>query len=274
MNEIIEGMSEETYSSRHEYIRSSLLKKVITDPLSTVKCIIDGTIKFESDALKMGNAFHSLLLEGKRNYVVKPDTYAFGKKWTRSAAYCAAWEDKQTLPIVSAREIESLEGMVNAVHAHPELKPFMRGKSELSIFVDKNGNKLKCRIDVLPDDPEAPVIDFKKGRSADPAKFVKQIFDMKYYVSAAMYLDVLAAVDIHRKDFWFVAVEQEPPYNISICRLPDRILSFVEFGRKEYRMAYRKLMEAIKNNHWPTYASYDAEEYMTPWMMTALESTA
>jgi PDDEXK-like domain of unknown function (DUF3799) len=273
MNQIIKGMSEEMYASRNEYVRSTLLKKVITEPLSTVKCIIDGTIKFESDALKMGNGFHDLLLEGKRNYIVRPDEYQFGKKWTRAAKYCDEWEKKQTLPIVSAREVESLEGMVAAVHAHPELKDLLNGQCELAIFVDKIA-KLKCRIDLLPRDPDAPVIDFKKSRDASPTEFTKQLFNLKYYLSAAMYLDILHAVDIHRKEIWYVAVEDFKPYNIWICKMVDRPVSFLEFGRKEYREAYHKLMKAIQTNHWPTYQSSEPEEHMTAWMQTALESTA
>jgi hypothetical protein len=271
MNQIIKGMSEATYSSRVEYIRSSLLKKVITEPLSTVKCIIDGTITIKSDAMKMGTAFHNLLLEGKKDYVIKPETYAYGKKWTRSAKYCEEWEDKQTLPIVSAREVESLEGMVKAIHAHPELKPYLNGQCELSIFVDKIA-KLKCRIDLLPRDPAGPVIDFKKARSADPAEFTKQLFDMRYYLSAAMYLDVLRAVDIVRDEFWYVAIEDSYPYNIGICKMVDRPVSFIDAGRREYRQAYHRLMKAMQTNEWPTYPTYEPEEHMTSWMQATLEN--
>ena len=273
MNQIIKGMSEKSYSERNEYIRSSLLKKVITEPLSTVKCIIDGTIKYESDAMKMGTAFHNLLLEGKKDYVIKPETYAYGKKWTRAAKYCADWEDAQTLPIVSAREVESLEGMVKAIHAHPELEPLLKGQCELSIFVDKVA-KLKCRIDLLPDDLDAPVIDFKKTRSANPEDFTKDFFNLKYYLSCAMYLDVLHAVDIHRKEFWYVAIEDRYPFNIWICKCVDRPISFIEFGRKEYRQAYHKLMRAMQTGEWPTYKSSEPEEHMTAWMQNALESVA
>lgn len=274
MNEIIKGMTEETYAARNEYIRSTLLKKVISDPMSTVKAIIDGKIVMKSQALKMGNGFHDLMLEGKKNYVVKPETYSFGKKWTRTANYCSEWEDKQTLPIVTAKEVESLEGMVNAVHNNKELAPLLKGKCELSIFVDKKA-KLKCRIDLLPDDKDAPVIDFKKARDASPAEFTKQLFDMKYYMSAAMYLDILHAVDIHRSEFWFVAVEDTYPYNVGICKMPDhRAISFLEIGRKEYIAAYHKLMTALKTNDWPSYGSYEPEEHMTAWMQNFLESVA
>ncbi len=271
MNQIIKGMSEETYSSRNDYVRSSLLKKVLTEPLSTVKCIIDGTIKFQSDAMKMGTAFHALMLEGKRDYVVKPEEYGYGHKWTRRAKYCADWEDKQTLPVVSAREVESLEGMVKAVHAHPDLKPYLNGQCELSIFVDKIA-KLKCRIDLLPRDPDAPVIDFKKTRSADPVEFTKQLFDMKYYLSAAMYLDILRAVDIVRREFWFVAIEEHFPYNIWICKMVDRPIGFLDAGRREYKAAYHTLMRAMQTNEWPTYRTSEPEEHMTAWMQSALEN--
>lgn len=269
MNEIIKGMSYSTYESRNEYINSGKLKAVLSEPLATVKAMIDGRLTFESEAMQFGTHFHSLLLEGREDFVVRPATYAFGKPWHGGATFCKEWEAKQTKPAVNESQVENLRGMCDALRSHPELAPLLCGQCELSVFVDKNGNKLKARIDLLPDDPSAPVIDFKKTRDASPAEFVKQLFNLKYYVSAAMYLDVLRAVDVKRKEFWFVAIEEFVPYNIYICKLVDRPVSFIDEGRRAYRSAYHTLMTAMRTNSWPTYPTSEAEDHMTPWMQQA-----
>lgn len=271
MNEIIKGMSYQSYASRVEYINSGKLKAVCSEPLSKVKAMIDGRLEFESEAMAFGTHFHSMVLEGVENFVVQPKEYIFGKPWHNGASFCKEWVAKQTKPIVTEAQVENLRGMCASIRSHPELKGLLCGQCELSIFVDKKGPKLKARIDLLPDRPGAPVIDFKKARSAKPEAFTRQLFDLQYGLSAALYLDVLSAVDIHRDEFWFVAVEEFPPYDIGICKLYDRPVSVVEYGRHQYRSAYRKLMQAMQTNSWPSYKSYEPEEFLTPWQMQAME---
>lgn len=275
------NLSYEEYAKRPG-VTATLLKAVAKESLKTVKSIIHGSIK-ESDDMNFGRAFHALLLEDKKEYVIQPDTYISTtvkkdenpiKPWNNNSKTCKQWYAEQNLPVLTQLDVLDLEGMVRAVKSDPELQPYLKGRSELSIFTDIKDRKLKAKIDLLPDDPEGPVIDFKKARNADPVKFVRQIFDMKYYLQAALYLDVLRISGIDRKEFWFVAVEDKSPYNIFIAKLPNGPVGFIELGRREYREAYHKLMNAINKNHWPSYGSGDAEQFISPWMMNALESTA
>lgn len=278
MNEIIPDLSYEEYAKRPG-VSSSLLKLVASESLATVKATLDGRIAKESDALDFGKAFHSLLLEGKTEYVIQPATYPSikdgEKAWNNNAKYCEKWHEDQVLPVLTATEDRSLRGMVEAIQRHEELVPYLNGQTELSIFTDgPKGNKLKARIDLLPSEETAPVIDFKKSRSANPSKFVKQIFDLKYYLQAAFYLDVLKMGGISRKEFWFVSIEDAEPYNIYIAKLVDMPMSFIALGRKEYREAYSKLRNAIETNKWPSYDSSEAEAFVTSWMQQTIETTA
>lgn len=274
MNEIIKGMSYPTYDSRKEYINAGKLIAVQTESMKTVKAMIDGDQEFTSDAFEFGIHFHSMILEGIENFVVQPKEYAFGKKWHARAAFCEQWALKQTKPIVTEGQVSDLRGMCKTIREHPELSPLLCGQVELSIFVDRKGPKLKARVDLLPDGANSPVIDFKKTRSARPEDFVRQMYDLKYYLKAALYLDVLSAVGIHREEFWLVAVEDRAPYNVYICKLVDRGVGFIEYGRMEYRAAYHKLMRAMQTGYWPSYDTSEAETHMTAWMMSELEQLA
>lgn len=275
------NLTYEEYASRPG-VTATMLKKVAKSSLKSVKHLIDGHSD-QSDDMDLGTAFHALLLENKEEYVVQPQTYISTsvkkgedpiKKWTNQSKTCRAWAKEQTLPILTQNEVGDLLGMVQVVKQQKDLMPYLSGKTELSIFTNEKGRKLKAKIDLLPDDLNGPVIDFKKTRSSDPVKFTRQCFDLAYYIQAALYLDLLKLEGIHRKSFWLVGVEDRAPYNICICKMDDVPISFIEYGRIQYRDAYHKLMNAINNNDWPSYGSFQAEMYLTPFMMREIESVA
>jgi hypothetical protein len=280
---LVPNLTYDEYAAR-EGVSASILKLVALESLATVKATLDGRISRESDALDFGKAWHALLLEGKTQYVVQPATYESAtvkkgedpiKPWNNNSKTCKAWYAAQTVPILTEKDIVDLHGMVAAVRRNEELAPYLNGQSELSAFASFSaGQKLKARFDLLPDDASGPVIDFKKACSANPSKFVKQIFDLKYYIQAAVYLDVLKLLGKPRKQFWFVAVEDFAPYNLYISKLIDQPISFIELGRREYRGAYRTLESARSTNYWPSYGSSEAEAHVTSWMQQAIEATA
>lgn len=286
--EVVPDLPYEDYAAR-PHVSSSILKLVLTESLLTVRAALDGKAEKESEALDFGKAFHSLI-EGKKDYAVQPETYPAPAHhqlvkrgeieegaplaWNNTAKYCSDWHKAQSAPVMSARESESLEGMAAAVRSNHILKPYLKGRSELSAFVDCNNRLLKCRFDRLPDDPEGPIIDFKKTHCASPEKFVKQIWDYKYYVSGALYLDISKMIGQPRDRIWYVAVEDKFPHNIFIAELKDEDVSFIDLGRKEYRFAYQKLSNAIAENRWPSYGRAPAENHITAWMQKAIDECA
>ena len=273
--EIIEDLPYEEYAAK-PHVSSSLLKLVLTESLATVKATLDGKLEKESEALEFGKAFHSLL-EGKEEFVIQPDEYQSEdgpKKWSNNAKVCKAWNAAQKSPVFTKAEVENLRGMAYAVRQNDHLNPYLPGRSEVSVFVDHNGRKLKARYDLLPFAAPAPIIDFKKARSANPEKFVRQIWDMKYYVQAALYLDIAKLAGFPANEFWLVAVEEKFPHNIFIAKLADVPVSLVELGRKEYRAAYQKLEYARRVNRWPSFGSCEAEMHLTAWMLKAIDLIA
>ncbi len=131
---IIENMLFEDYQ-KAEGLNASVLKLVDDLSMKHVKAALDGHRKIESDALAFGTCFHSLLLEGREDFVEKPATYpapaSHAKvkkkeieegsplKWNANAAYCKEWEEKQTLTILSSREISNLHGMCEVLRSDP-----------------------------------------------------------------------------------------------------------------------------------------------------------
>jgi hypothetical protein len=275
---IEKDLSYEDYA-KSPFINAGLLIAVHQESMKTVRAMMQGRINQESDALDFGTAFHSLLLENKREYVEQPETYVntkgLVKPWTMQSNSCKAWVKSQNgNTVLTKQEIANLEGMVSAVKEEEELKPLLAGgDSELSIFVKNKGRSLKIRVDLLP--KESPVvIDFKKTRDARPEKFIKQAYEYGYFIKCAMYLDVLKMAGIDRQSFWLVAVEDKEPYNVFTAKLENIPVGFLDAGRHQYRRAYAKLMKAIQDNSWPSYGSSEAELHIKPWMVAELEAQA
>jgi hypothetical protein len=277
--EIIRNLPYEEYRKRPG-VNASLLKTVHAQSLKHAKAQIDG-IEIESDAKDFGTSFHALLLEGKYDFVVHPETYLGEEKgkpkikpWNWNAHACAQWEREQGgKTVVNEKEAKALEAMVAAAHdALSGLK--LGGDCELSVFAEKDGVPIKARIDTLPTDPNAPVIDFKKVRSAEPRKFMRQCYDLGYYIQCAWILDVLRLAGIERDSVWLVGIEDKQPFSSCTLKFVDVPVSFLRLGRIHARAAFSKVKTAYETNRWPDYGITVAENYAMPWMLPELDQTA
>lgn len=277
MSQIVYDQSFEDYQ-KAEGINGSILNVVADSSLAHAKAVMDGLVESDSDALSFGRAFHALLLEGRQDFVIHPEVYPTDdkktpfKKWSWNANYCKEWEAQQTKEVMSHAESDHIVSMVKSLRANSELEEFLKGgKCEVSLYSDKNGIKVKGRLDLLT--VHGPIIDFKSTTNARPEKFVRQAYDAGYFLKAAFYLDLLALCGNRRKDFWFVAIEKAYPYSHSIIKLSDCPISFIEMGRRKYREALSKLLYAIQTNQWPDYGSIDGELAASPWMLKELEQS-
>lgn len=257
-------------------VNGSILKVVDEFSLKRARAVLDGKLVIESDTLDFGTCFHSLLLEGRIDYEIQPDTYENEKgevkPWNWNANVCKSWGAAQGDRIIlTKKEAESVEAMVAAVHDQPEIQPFLKGDRELSAFAERDGVPVKSRIDLLS---HGPVIDFKKTLCAEPGKFLKQAIEKRYHMGAAWNLDVLRWAGIERKEFWLVGVEAKPPFDVTILKMRDEALSFLRVGRQRCRAAFQRLKNANAENHWPSYGIHDAEDFAKPWHREELETTA
>jgi hypothetical protein len=257
-------------------VNGSLLKVVDEFSMRRAKAVIDGKLTVESDAMDFGTCFHSLLLEGRIDYAVHPETYPSSegeKPWRWNANFCKEWEKEQEgKKILSKAEAEQIEAMVAAVHDVAELRPFLAGQREVSVFAEKDGYPVKSRIDLLP--KEGPVIDFKKARNPHPEAFLRQAIEKRYHLAAAWNLDCLRWAGDTRTEFWLVAVEATPPFDVSILKFQDMAGTFLRVGRVKARAAFQKLKNAYAEDRWPSYGIHFAEDHAKPWQMQELETTA
>ena len=268
---------------------ASLLKVVDSRSLLHARAYMDGQMERQSDALDFGTSFHELLLRDREDFVVHPETYPATKTstavkegkcqpgdpipWNMAATYCKEWvrEHSSGSTVYEAAEATKLRFMVDAVKAHPELAPLLHGQSELAVTHEKDGVKYKALVDLLPVDKTSPVIDFKTCRSAKPSAFVRDAINFGYPIQAALNLDLLRWNGDSRSEFWFVAIEDAPPFAIWIMKLRDVELSLLRMGRRRYRAAVKKLQEAEYTGIWPAYEDGEPENFIPSYLKPELE---
>lgn len=203
----------------------------------------------------IGSAAHRLLLEPTGADIV---TVIDAKDWTtklareqRDEAYSAG-----RIPLL-AHQLDSVEAMVAAVREQLEAKdvtpvPFTDGKAEQTLIWQDGGVACRARPDWLRDD-KAAIDDFKTaGRSADPAKFSRTLFDNGYDVQAAFYLRGLRILTGAEAEFRFVVVETVPPFALSVVSLNPAALALAN-DKVEY--ALRAWKRGVTSGVWPAYPS-------------------
>ena len=215
----------------------------------------------ETEALRIGHWTHMAVLEPDifDRMIYPTDVDRRGTKaWDADVALASRWGASP----VKRAEYDRIRAVARAVRTHPTCQRILsRGVSEVSTFAEDFdlGLQLRARIDWIPASGNA-VVDLKTCDSAHPRDFEKHIFNYRYHVQAAYYLDLLARVGVYRKFFVFIAVEKEPPYGVSVFQLDDPA---IEAGRASYKKTLLRVQECEVSGLWPCYAE-DIQDISIP----------
>lgn len=269
---IVTGMSYEDYAATSG-VSATALKIAYMHSMAHVRAYMDGTFEKRSTALDFGKAFHSLALEGKEEFNRRPDTYVNSKgetkPWNANSNTCKEWLEKNDKYVVTGETEKALRDMTK------EVTPYLvfKARFEVSLFGQIEGLPVKCRLDMLTDGDDHPIIDLKTCADANPEKFMREAIRLGYHLQAAWALDVLRMVGIKREEFRFVAVESKPPHGVCVLRFLDQEVSLLRVGRVRYKEQLRKIKQATETGKWPSYGSVFAEEHAPMWMKKELEQT-
>jgi len=221
--------------------------------------------KEETDALFIGKCVHSRILtpnEPLPGMIAYPETYTNEKgetkPWHNAAKVCKAWnatqEAKGNRPMTSA-EIKAMDGIVNAIATNDTCRAiFCQGKAEVSLFKQwhrENGFVLrKARLDWVS--PALAIADIKTCQDARAVDFGRVLWQRRYYVQAAYYLDLWNDLnpDDQKTNFVFIAVEKFAPFAIQIFDVDP---GDIEKGRWEYKRNLSLIIECMSQGVWPAY---------------------
>lgn len=234
-------MNIQDYHNMTDRISKSGLDKIARSPAHFK------TPQKETDAMRIGRIVHEYILEGVQNYVTSPFDY-FRTKEARE------WRDSQTLPIITAEEVERIHAMHAAVSRHPAAAELLRsGIAEQTILFEEptTGAACRCRPDWMTSD--GVIVDLKTTDDASPAAFARSVRKYRYDVQAAFYLDgVEYATGIRPEHFYFIAVEKSAPFGVAVYELSE---GMIEDARLTYLEDLKTWQTCMERDDWPAYSN-------------------
>jgi len=232
------------------------------------------------DAMDVWTAAHSLFLEGSDIVVHIPfDSYRTNAaKEMRDIALANGKVPLKTAQYDAARRVvESLERFRHRTGL------FTDGKPEQTLVWDEGDHYGRCRIDWLPDDPSAPLLDMKStGGLATIETWGRRAFEFGADIQASMYPRGCEFLRGEPPDgMLFVVVETNPPYGIRVFGL-DPIA--VEVGDAKAAAARALWVQCMKQHlgremagqdtaaAWPGYAQETEWILPPPWVVRQWEA--
>ena len=224
-----------------------------------------------SEALVLGNATHTLALEGldafNSRYFTMPDVDRRTKEG--KARYAEAVQQGQGKTLLSESQKALVFGMAKAVYQPPRARKLVGdvGQAETCIVWQDHATGLRCkmRMDRIVVGGLTP--DVKTCRSAARADFRRAIADYGYAEQQAFYeLGYEAAYGVLPK-FCIIAVENEPPHGVAVYTIGEDTMAV---ARRRVRYWLDLVGQANKTGVWPSYPEQiediDAPEW---WLKVA-----
>jgi hypothetical protein len=209
----------------------------------------------ESDALRVGRALHSYLLEPAtfpEFWAVRPECDRRTK--VGKELYAAFMATKGGRDEVTAAEFAEIEALAALVRQQQCVNLICGGRAEVCLVWEDAQTSLVCkrRLDYERTDGWNHVIsDLKTCRDISPRAFSNDIARYGYALAAAFSIDGWKAVTGDDSLYALLAVEKE--YGITKVWEPgERTL---EAGRAEYQAALKRTKECMTNHVWPAYGT-------------------
>jgi PDDEXK-like uncharacterized protein DUF3799 len=200
----------------------------------------------------IGVATHLAVLEPNRQVdsIVLIEAGDYRTTRAREARDAARAEGK--VPLLPY-QYDIVRAIAGSIRTHPIAgEAFRGGEAEVTLTWQdpETGVPCKARPDYLPAH-SGWLVDLKTASSANPRTWRDQAFRLGYHARAAWYLDgaetILAKAP---EEYWFVIVEKEPPYLVSVVSFDQKSL---EWGRRANRKACTLFARSIAENDWPSY---------------------
>ena len=177
------------------------------------------------------------------------------------------------IPIL-AKDINRVHAMVAALRKHELAADLLKPGEftpEVSAFArdPESGVLLRARFDAMRDDQL--LVDFKTtAKLAKPASVGRSVYDLGYYLQAAVYQHVAGLCGVELIGFEFVMQETTPPFAPSVFHVGP---ASVELGRGRMREAIGLYKQCRDTGVWPGYPAESIEVDVPGWALRELETT-
>lgn len=281
--------SNKEYHSKYDYISASGLKRIKQSPLH-----FRDYQPTETDAMFFGSAYHTYILERElfeAEYFVFDETFILDmlkgegslkprgtnkyKEWYENEMNAASGKIMIDLPT-----FKLLEKMGNRLLRHKYANSLLsNGEAEMSIYCELElftGQKIKVKIrpDFLKQKKHI-ISDLKTCASASVNDFPRHAAEYDYHIQAALYHDIMSAIEGKGFgwNFFFVAQEKVNPFAFNIFESSPQ---FLGQGRYEYEQLILLYLFCQENNTWPGYQVFTENRFgvnelnLPPYMVREL----
>lgn len=285
-NRVIYGMDIDDYHAHAAVSRSGLML-MEQSPQHYYYHYLSGLApKIDTTALRVGGAFHTLILEpmtfNERVAVVpanapkKPSiTQLNAKKPSEDTIIAIDWWQQfdayvNGRTVIDNAEFNKLQAMANALKGQPASnKVFVPGGHiEASYFWydEQYGVHVKTRPDY--NTPQI-VLDLKSTIDASRDSFEKAIVNYGYDIQAFMQMEGVERVTgVRPQNFVFCCVEKEPPHAVAFYVASDDMLNC---GKYRYHKLMDKFSRCLKSGVWPGYGELIQTISVPDWYLRKLE---
>jgi hypothetical protein len=190
-------------------------------------------------AMAFGTVVHSAVLE--------PHKPAFATKrenWTTKAGKEErALLQELGLPILDEEESVAVRCIRENVMSIPRIADAIeKGEVEVPVYWTSYGVPCKARADLICG---STIYDLKTCTDASPRGFVNNVWRFGYHIQCAHYLEGFNA-----REFIFVAVETQAPYNVGLYTLSEIAINT---GERAMALAAERYEHGMRTGEWPGY---------------------
>jgi PDDEXK-like uncharacterized protein DUF3799 len=211
-----------------------------------------------SEAQDVGHAAHQMFLHGasKIRVLSVPDFRTNKAKEMRDAAIAAG-----QIPL-KAERFAAVNAIVNKLEEFRlRTGAFTKGKPEQALIWREGTQWGRCKVDWLPDEPEAYLWDLKttSGR-ATPQSWARNAFDLGYDLQAVYYCRGAECVRGEPPEgMRFCVIETKPPYGIKVFEFSPAAIGDAQ---QEVHSAIELWTRCRETGEWPSYS--DDLEWIDP----------
>ena len=235
------------YHADRSAVSCSALKQILRSP-AHMKAYFEIPNKETSSRL-IGTALHAAVLEPvmfEQNFI----EWRGGDR--RGAKYTAFVEENEGKSILTQDEMEKILGMRNSILAYKEYpigKLLKEGLNERSIIWTDPETGVRCKIRPDNQNPYG-LFDLKTTDDARPFAFVRNSVRMMYDLQGAMYQEGVLRSTGEKRDFYFIAVEDELPYSTWVFQASAEMLAS---GMEKFRKALAAYKQCLESGEYPGY---------------------
>lgn len=263
--------SNEVYHSKKEYISASGLKMIKKSPLHFRE-----EERKKTETMEFGSAYHTFILEpeifDKEHFIFDDAAKCIeigGAKPRATNQYKYWFEEQMTLAngktLIDKDTMSILQAMSDRLLRHRYVKSLLSGgEAEMSVYCEieiMTGQKIKVKI--RPDykkDSKRIISDLKTTSGASVNDFPRSAADLDYHIQAALYHDIMSAIEGKGMgwNFFFIAQEKTKPFAFNIFEASPQFLSQ---GRYEWEQLIMLYAHCLENNTWPGYQCYTENKF-------------